>query len=225
MRYAIISSCVFSIVFSFLIIASIRYYLLVYVKKDTYFGEVDIINLRNLALTGNIILFICIALIRVSLSTALALGYDTAKTKICVFASVICFTVVPLLLTLLLDYKIDKHLENEHNRNDHQANQPSLRPYVNQHLESLQHETEDRNKRNYKRNNGNEYNREFNANVDQENKNDGIKRYPSRYAWQHSEESDLHITNNEGVSNDRYGGIYIGEDPLNCCAETKTIEC
>ena len=49
-RYAITSTCVFTIVSSFLTIALIRYYLLVYVKKDTYFGEVDIIKLKNISL-------------------------------------------------------------------------------------------------------------------------------------------------------------------------------
>ena len=222
--YFVISSFVFSIVSSFLIIASIRYYLLVYVKKDTYFGEVDIINLRNIALIGNIILFICISLIRGTLTIALALEYDTAKVKICVFTSVICFTVVPLLLTLLLDYKIDKHLENEHNRNDYQVSQPSLRHCVNQHLVSLQLETEDRNMRNHKQNNGNEANYEFCANVNRENKDDGRKKYHSRYAWQHAEESGIQITNEGVVSNEKYGGIYIGAEPLNCCTEIKTIE-
>ena len=107
---------------SFVMIACIRYYLLVHLKTNENKEEVDMIKVKNISLIMNCVIFIIILLIRGSLYTVRLVGYDV---QILLRASGLCLIILPLVTTLILNRKIDNFLNTIHDQNNMNANIPS----------------------------------------------------------------------------------------------------
>ena len=115
----------FKNVSSFMMIAFIRYYLLVHVKTNENEEEIDMIQVKKIFLIMNCVVLLIIFLIRGGLHIVRFIGYDV---KLAVIACGICLMVLPLILTLILNRKIDTFLKFEHDENDPNVNNPLSRP-------------------------------------------------------------------------------------------------
>ena len=124
LEYAFTAISAFNNVFSFMMVAFIRYYLLVYTKTNNE-EEIDMIRVKNMSLMINCIVFIIILLNRGGLIVARLMGYDVTLG---LRASGLYSTILPLGTTLILNRKIDIFLQTEHNENIRNVNNPPTGP-------------------------------------------------------------------------------------------------
>ena len=129
LEYDFTAIVVLNNVSSFMIIAFIRYYLLVQTKTNQNEEEIDMMKIKNISLIINCIVFIIIFLIRGGFCTARFVGYNV---KLGLLTSGLCLTILPLVTTLILNGKMDIFLKNEHDENNLNANNPSTRPEEDQ---------------------------------------------------------------------------------------------
>ena len=90
---------VFNNVSSFMMIALIRYYLLVHTKTNKNEEEIDMMKVKNISLKINCLVFIIILLIRGGLVLSKLVGNDV---KLGLGASGICLTILPLVSALIV---------------------------------------------------------------------------------------------------------------------------
>ena len=209
LKLAINSTSGYFNVSSFMMITFIRYYLLVYLKKqgkDT--NEVDIIKVRNILLITNSVLFVCFLVIRVSLHTAVAIGYESEKAKLGMAISGTFLAHVQLLITLVLNYRIDNYLKKEHDVKDSEENASkvfSKRPVsYNSNAENR-----DKSHRNGRNNDVSKF--ELGRNLGYVNESTETKASISEIFQKNPFEDDTFKTHDAEHSKvEDYGGIYIG---------------
>ena len=115
-KYWINSTCFFNSICSFMMIAFIRYYFLVYSKKNNEQCEINLAKARKIAIFANIGIFCSILIIRGSLHTMMLLGYAKVFVLLIVFTiTTISFVVFPLLIAAIVNYKIDMELQRFQN--------------------------------------------------------------------------------------------------------------
>ena len=212
LKLAINSTSGYFNVSAFMMITFIRYYFLVHLKRqgrDT--NEVDIIKVRNISLITNSVLFICFLVIRVSLHTAVAIGYESEKAKLGMAISGTFLAHVQLLITLVLNYRIDNYLKSEHDRNDSKEVVSKIRTLDPQRQASCNGNAENRD--NFHRNgrNNDVSNFELGRNLGYESENTEIKNSTSEQSRKNAFEDYTFKTHNaENCEVEDYGGIYIG---------------
>ena len=120
-KYWINSTCFFNSISSFMMISFIRYYFLVYSKKENEHGEINLVKARKISISVNIGIFFSILIIRGSLHTMMLLGYAQTFVLLIFFTiTTISFVVFPLVIAAIVNYKIDielQHVQNDKNLN------------------------------------------------------------------------------------------------------------
>ena len=220
LEYVFTGTSVFNNISSFMIVAFIRYYLLVYTKA-TNEEEIDMIRVKNISLMINCIVFIIILFNRVGMFMARFVGYDI---KIGLRASGLCLSILPLGTTLILNRKIDIFLQTEHNENIPSVNKPSKRPEEDQFSCSHTQSFED-----IRVNNGKRERRIPTMPDIESNSNCGIETAGTsiahpRYAWDNETEVGTSTSNCNERKIHCYGGIYIGETRSNSHDDKKINE-
>ena len=216
--YGFSSFSVFNNVSSFMMIAFIRYFLLVHAKSNKGEEEIDMMKVKNISLILNGVIFAIILLIRGGLYIAGFLGYDV---ELALISSGLCLTIIPLVTTLILNRKIDNFLKTEHDVHNLNVNNPTTRSeedkYPSFHNQCLGERRGSIGK--------NERRRPINLNNESrpshgiENAETSIKH--SRYAWDCKPEASSSTPHDNDEYNQRYGGIYIGETSINSLDSTK----
>ena len=109
--YSINTTCVFNNIFSFLIIAFIRYYLLIYSKKDSEEPNIDFAKVRNISIAINSGFLVCVLFTRGVLHAVMIMGQPKAQIGFSVSSAV--FVVIPLVISLIMNCKIDRELNTK----------------------------------------------------------------------------------------------------------------
>ena len=211
LEYVFTAISVFNNVFSFMMVAFIRYYLLVY-TKTTNEEEIDMIRVKNISLMIKCIIFIIILLVRGGMSLASYVGSDN---MLGLRVSSLCLTTLPLGTTLILNRKIDIFLQTEHNERILNVNKPSKRPQEDQlscsHTQSLGDIRVSNRKRERRNNTMPDIDSSSNCGIEKA----GTSTTHSRYAWDVDTEAGTSTSNHNEREIQRYGGIYIGETRVN----------
>ena len=202
----------FNNVSSFMMIAFIRYFLLVRSKSNKGEEEIDMIKVKNISLILNGIVLIIILLIRGGLHIAAFLGYDV---ELAIIASGFCLTIIPLVTTLILNRKIDNFLKTEHDVHNLNVNNPTTRSEEDKYP-SFRNQCLGERRGSIGKN---ERRRPINLN-NESRPCHGIERVEtsikhSRYAWDGKPEASSSTSHDDDKYNQRYGGIYVGEKSIN----------
>ena len=217
---------IFNNISSFMMIAFIRYFLLVHAKNNEDEEEIDMMKIKNISLILNSVVFIIILLIRGGLYIAGFLGYHV---ELALVASGFCLTIIPLVITLILNRKIDNFLKSEHDEQNLNVN----------NLSKLSKEDKCPSFRNQ---NFGERRRSIGKNerrtpiiLDIESRSSsGIKKSEtsiknSRYAWDCKPETSPSTLHDNDRETQGYGGVYVGETserPLNSTnMNNKDVKC
>ena len=206
-------SSIFTSISSFMMIAFIRYYLLVHVEKNKHAGEVDIVKLKNISLAINSFIFFFIVLIRVTLHTCQIQGFHVVTCRIGLGISSFICVGVPLIVILILNYKIDNYLKDEFKKDVNNVDMLAVSPDLSQSPLSSHCNAENDTKKNLKRGNRKVDNIEIISNG--VSKDSNIDILPStRKNWIHGMSGCLSPANDLNTESDLYGGIYTGEISL-----------
>ena len=211
LEYDVNAISVFNNVSSFMMIAFIRYYLLVLTKTNKNEGEIDMMKVKNISLIMNCIVFVIIFLIRGGLCTARLVGYNV---KLEMLSSGLCLSILPLIITLILNRKIDIFLKSEHDPNDLNANNRSTQPGEDQFPRPHSHSLRDRRGNDGKRERLNPRIPDIESNCSSVIERGGTSIAYSRYAGDCNTEAVSSISHYIDGENQKYGGIYVGETSI-----------
>ena len=210
--YGFSTISLFNNISSFMMIAFIRYYLLVHAKTNKDEEEIDMMRVKNISLILNSVIFIIILLIREGLYTASFLGYDV---KLALIASGFCLAIIPLVTTLILNRKIDNFLKTEHDEHNLNVNNPSKGSeeikYASFHNQSLEERRGSIGKNERKKRVIPDIASSSSRGI--ENLETPIKH--SRYAWDCKPEAGSSTSHDYDRETQIYGGIYVGDTSVN----------
>ena len=211
-EYGLSTITVFNNFSSFMMIAFIRYFLLVHTKTKEDEEEMDMIKIKNISLRFNFIVFIVILLIRGGLSTAGILGYDV---ELALIASGFCLTIIPLVTTLILNRRIDNFLKTEHEEHNLNVNNPSIRSEEDNYP-SFHNQSFGKRRRSIGKN---ERRRPVTLDIESSS-NRGrekleLRSKHSKYAWDCKPEAGSSTSHDYDRETQIYGGIYVGDTSVN----------
>ena len=211
-EYGITSISVFNNISSFMMIAFIRYYLLVRTKTSENEEEIDMMKVKNVSLIMNCVVFIIILLIRGGLYMLRFIGYNV---KVAVIASGFTLIILPLVTALILNRKIDNFLKTEHDQNNLNVNNSSTLPKTVKYPRSHKQSLEDSKGSNAKREIRNPIILDLESSSSPKIEKIKTSKKHSRYAWACKTEASTSASHYNNKVSQRYGGIYIGPENIN----------
>ena len=211
----------FNNVSSFMMIAFIRYYLLVHTKTNGNEEEIDMLKVTSVSLIMNSIVFIIILIIRGGLYIAQFIGYELTLELI---ASGFCLTILPLVTTLIINRKIDNFLKTEHDENNLNVSNSSTRPEEDKYQRSQKQSLEGRRWSDGKRKGRNP----IILGIESRSTH-GIQKAESniansRYDSDCKTKAGSFTSHYTARKSQKYGGIYVGETSLNSPTATNLNE-